>query len=350
MWAYDDLQNLGDYQMRSEHDLFGLDKEGLPLVTLRNEADKPKEDIVLPVCYRNTPWTLATAHALGFGLYRPDGLIQMFEEPSIWPRIGYELVRGHLQLGTPVTLRRSPESYPSYFAELLNPDDAIKCQVFKSTEDQYSELAKCIRVNLGEDELDPTDILIVLPSAYSSKKHGAAIMSALSKFKISAHLAGVTTSRDEIFSPNSVAITHIFRAKGNEAPMVYIVNAEFCQIGFELSRKRNILFTGITRSRCWVRLFGVGEKMDGLKAEVDQVRAHNFELEFKYPTQEELKQLARVHRDMTDQERKDWERKIGAAGDVFRAVLDGELPLEALPPELQQRLVDITKKKTRKPR
>jgi superfamily I DNA and RNA helicase len=157
-------------------------------------------------------------------------------------------------------------------------------------------------------------------------------------------------SRDEIFSPNSVAITHIFRAKGNEAPMVYIVNAEFCQIGFELSRKRNILFTGITRSRCWVRLFGVGEKMNGLKTEVDQVRAHNFELEFRYPTQEELKQLARVHRDMTDEERKDWEKKIGAAGDVFRAVLDGELPLEALPAELQQRLVDITKTTTRKPR
>jgi superfamily I DNA and RNA helicase len=99
MWAYDDLQNLGDYEMRSEHELFGLDPAGRPLVTLRNEADRPKEDIVLPVCYRNTPWTLATAHALGFGLYRPQGLVQMFEEPSIWPRIGYEVVKGRLQLG-----------------------------------------------------------------------------------------------------------------------------------------------------------------------------------------------------------------------------------------------------------
>jgi len=291
---------------------------------------------------------LATAHALGFGLYRPDGLIQMFEEPSIWPRIGYELVRGQLQLGAPVTMRRSPDSYPSYFAELLNPDDAIRCQVFNSTDDQYAELAECIRINLQEDELDPTDILIVLPSAYTSKKHGAAIMGALSKKKIPAHLAGVTTSRDEIFSANSVAITHIFRAKGNEAPMVYIVNAEFCQIGFELSRKRNILFTGITRSRCWVRLFGVGENMSALKLEVDHVRSNNFELSFNYPTQEQLKQLSRVHRDMTDDEKKDWEKKISAAGDVFRAVIDGELPLEALPADLQKQLTDITKKKSQR--
>jgi superfamily I DNA and RNA helicase len=347
MWAYDDLQNLGDYEMRSEHDLFGRDSDGQPLVSLRNDTDKPKEDIVLPVCYRNTPWTLATAHALGFGLYRPEGLVQMFEEPSIWPRIGYELVGGQLQLGAPVALRRSPESYPSYFGELLNPDDAIICRVFNSTDDQYAELARCVKENITEDELDPTDILIVLPSAYTSKKHGAAIMAALSKEKILAHLAGVTTSRDQIFSPNSVAITHIFRAKGNEAPMVYIVNAEFCQVGFELSRKRNILFTGITRSRCWVRLFGVGQYMVNLKAEVDEVRRHAFELRFTYPTEEQLKQLARVHRDMTDDEKKDWERKFASAGDVFRAVLDGEIPLEALPTDLQKVLLEISKKSKR---
>jgi hypothetical protein len=48
---------------------------------------------------------------------------------------------------------------------------------------------------------------------------------------------------------------------------------------------------------------------------------------------------------MTDEERKDWERKISTAGDVFRAVLDGELPLEALPKDLQDRLVAVTKKR-----
>ncbi|WP_316204719.1 DEAD/DEAH box helicase [Bradyrhizobium sp. SZCCHNS3004] len=342
MWAYDDLQNLGDYEMRSEHELFGLDSAGRPLVTLRNEADRPKEDIVLPVCYRNTPWTLATAHALGFGLYRPQGLVQMFEEPSIWPRIGYEVVKGRLQLGQPISVRRSPESYPSYFVELLNPDDAIMCEAFDSAEAQYASLADAIWVNLHEDELDATDILVVLPSAYTSRKTGASVMAALAARKINAHLVGVTTSRDELFFPNSVAVTHIFRAKGNEAPMVYIVNAEFCQVGFELSRKRNILFTGITRSRCWVRLLGVGPLMKALKDEVEQVRKHQFDLEFKYPTEEELKQLARVHRDMTDQERKDWERKISDAEELFRAVIDGDLPIEALPPELQKSLNEIT--------
>jgi superfamily I DNA and RNA helicase len=345
IWAYDDLQNLGDYEMRSEHKLFGADNRGTPLVTLRNDPGKPREDIVLPVCYRNTPWTLATAHALGFGIYRPQGLVQMFEEPSIWPRIGYEVTKGKLALGGPVTVRRSSTSYPAYFIELLSPDDAIQCGVFSSAEEQYAALAEAIWKNLHEDELEPTDVLVVLPSAYTSKKAGAAIMSALNRKNISAHLAGVTTSRDQIFHPSSIAITHIFRAKGNEAAMVYIVNAEFCQIGFELSRKRNILFTGITRSRCWTRLFGVGEQMEALRREVEVVRAHSFELEFNYPDKESIMRLARVHRDMTDEEREDWERKISTVGDVFRAVIDGELPLEVLPEDIRQKLTILENKR-----
>lgn len=166
IWAYDDLQNLGDYIMPSERELFGSSENG-PLVTLRNDLDKPREDIVLPVCYRNTPWTLATAHALGFGIYRQQGMVQMFEEPSIWPRIGYELVRGTLDLGARVAFRRSTTSYPEYFAQLLSPQDAIQCEVFPHADAQYQALAQAIRSNIEEDELDPTDILIVLPSAYT---------------------------------------------------------------------------------------------------------------------------------------------------------------------------------------
>jgi superfamily I DNA and RNA helicase len=341
IWAYDDLQNLGDYVMPSERELFGADEHG-PRVALRNDPDKPKEDIVLPVCYRNTPWTLATAHALGFGIYRRQGMVQMFEEPSIWPRIGYELIRGTLALGSDVAFKRSTSSYPEYFAQLLTPNDAIQCQVFSHPDEQYAALAQAIQKNIEKDELDPTDILIVLPSAYTSRRTGASVMNSLSNHSISSHLVGVTTTRDEVFQPNSVAITHIFRAKGNEAPMVYVVHAEFCQLGFELSRKRNILFTGMTRSRAWVRLYGVGEQMQELKEEVDEVFRRNFELDFLYPDKEKIKQLVRVHRDMSEEERKEWEGKISSLGDVVRAVLDGDLPIEALPKDIRDRLLALS--------
>ena len=338
MWAYDDLQNLGDYEMRSEEVLFGADKRGYPLVTLRNEADKPKEDIVLPICYRNSPWALATAHALGFGIYRQQGLVQMFEEPSIWPRIGYEVIRGDLELGKHVNLQRKPDSYPSYFSELLTPEDAIQCHVFESSKQQYDALARSIKENITNDELEHTDILIVVPNTYTSKSVGGRIMSALASEDIAAHLVGVTTSRDEVFQANSIAITHIHRAKGNEAPMVYIVNSEYCQGGFELSRKRNILFTAITRSRCWVRAFGVGDDMSALKEEFDLVRDHRYELEFDYPDQQQIQKLARVHRDMTEQERKQWAGKMSNVEEVLRALEEGDVPIDALPSAVRNML------------
>ena len=338
IWAYDDLQNLGDYEMRSGEVLFGSDANGEPLVRLRNEAHKAKEDIVLPVCYRNTPWALATAHALGFGIYRPQGLVQMFDEASIWPRIGYEVTGGRLELGHHVRLRRTPESYPSYFPELLNPADAVQAEVFATEKEQYAALAAAIARNLQEDELDHSDILIVLPNTYSSKKVGARVMSVLAEAEISSHLVGVTTSRDVVFQRGSIAITHIHRAKGNEAAMVYIVNADYCQGGFELSRKRNILFTAITRSRCWVRIFGVGEAMAELAGECGAARRHDFELDFDYPTPEQIEKLSRVHRDMPEHEKRQWQNKFIAIEDVLRAVEAGEVPVDALPKNVREKL------------
>ena len=339
IWAYDDLQNLGSYEMRSEHELFGAGEDGKSLVALKNNPDRPKEDIVLPVCYRNTPWALSTAHALGFGIYRQEGLIQMFKEPSIWPRIGYEVVDGNLALGHRVSVRRGPDSYPPYFTELLDPEDAILRHMFKNDDEQYRALAEAIEANINEEELEPNDILVVLPDAFTFRKTGAAIISALYEKDISAHLVGVTNSRDELFQPDSVAVAHVYRAKGNEAAMVYVLHAEFCQSDVDMDRKRNILFTALTRSRCWVRLFGIGQRMQKLCLEVDKVKDERFKLEFDYPDQQQIERLATVHRDMKDEERSDWERKIDSLDEALTPFIQGDYPPEALPPYIHNKLI-----------
>ena len=86
VWAYDDLQNLGDFHMPSEVELFGFDSKNRPLASLRNESDQPQQDIVLPRCYRNPPWTLVTAHGVGFGIKR-EPMVQMFPDPGLWLRL-----------------------------------------------------------------------------------------------------------------------------------------------------------------------------------------------------------------------------------------------------------------------
>jgi superfamily I DNA and RNA helicase len=55
-----------------------------------NTPNAAQQDIILPVCYRNTPWALTLAHALGFGIYRKEGLVQLFDELDLWEDIDIE--------------------------------------------------------------------------------------------------------------------------------------------------------------------------------------------------------------------------------------------------------------------
>ena len=60
---------------------FGVGEDGKPLVVFdAPRAAMPRQDIILERCYRNSRPVLATAHALGFGIYRePGGLIQAIQ-------------------------------------------------------------------------------------------------------------------------------------------------------------------------------------------------------------------------------------------------------------------------------
>ena len=254
VYAYDELQNLSEFTMMPAEDLFGRKNNGHPNVQIKNEAGKPKRDIILPVCYRNTPWALTTAHGLGFGTAREAGLIQMFDDPGLWQEIGYEVVEGELRGSHSVGLKRSPSATPGYFEGLMTPEDLVIFRKFDDTDREMNWLADEVNRNLKFDELEHDDILIVVPEALTIRSIAPRIMRALRKHDIGAHLVGVSTSRDEVFSDNSIAITSIYRAKGNEAPMIYVIGADYCQGGFNLARKRNILFTAITRSRAWVRV------------------------------------------------------------------------------------------------
>jgi superfamily I DNA and RNA helicase len=156
IWAYDDLQNLGDTQLPSPKDLFGVDKKGDALVTLKNKEDYPQEDIVLPRCYRTPPESLVVAHGLGFGIYR-EPVVQMFPQPKIWERLGYKVKDGSLEFGEDVDLIRDPESVPEFFARLLKQDEIIQFKKFSDTSEQYNWVAFEINRLIAEEDLQCSD-------------------------------------------------------------------------------------------------------------------------------------------------------------------------------------------------
>lgn len=311
VYAYDELQNLSGESLPSPEGIFGNNSDGAPKVQFNGATnDGRRRDIILEKCYRNSRPVLVTAHSLGFGIYRETekqsgtGIIQMFDYPPLWEEVGYHRKDGELKEGYSVTLHRTEDTSPKFLEDHSDIDDLIQFISFSSEEKQAEWLAKAIKNNLMNDELRHDDIVVINPDPRTTRKNVGPIRRLLLDMNINSHLAGVDTDPDIFFNEESVAFTGIFRAKGNEAGMIYIVNAQDCHSAtWNLASIRNRLFTAITRSKSWVRILGIGRGMNALIQEYERLKAQNFKLEFTYPTKEQREKLKIIHRDMTIAER-----------------------------------------------
>jgi superfamily I DNA and RNA helicase len=281
------------------------------------------------------------AHALGIGVYRSDGLLQHPDEPSLWQEIGYSVIHGRLQAGRRVTLERSKDSAPEYFERLLSPGDAVLTKWFPDEQAQDAWVAEEIAKNLDSDELEPDDILIVLPDTYRARSRAPRLMRELQRRSIASHLVGVTTSLDAVFRVDSVAIAHIYRAKGNEAPMVYAVDSQYAAQDFNAVTRRNTLFTAITRSRAWVRIVGWGLGMTAIGTEARTVADKQFRLEFTVPTAEKLRTLRHIYRDRSAEDEESVRKATEGLAAFLEAIDRGEMDLNDLPPALRTRLITL---------
>ncbi len=335
VYAYDELQNLNANSLPSPEEIF-VDKLGRPVEEVRNLIAGGEWDVILKKCYRNSRPVLATAHALGFGVYRepthPErgdiGLVQMFDSNDLWTDVGYKSGGERIRDGEEVDLWRSNESSPKWLEDYLGDDEAISFKTFSTKEEQDKWMAEQIRLNLSEDELRAEDILVINPNPLTTRENVGPVRAALADYGIATHLVGVDTPSDVFFNPGSqsVAFSGVFRAKGNEAGMVYVINAQDCfgQSGNALSTWRNRLFTAITRSRAWVRVVGYGPSMQGLEDEFKKIKDNDFHLRFRYPTQEQRKFINIVNRDMTTRERQRLKDQNDSLGQIVKDIQDGK--------------------------
>ncbi len=340
VYAYDELQNLSGDSLPSPEEIFGKNADGSPKVRFDDvRGNEAQRDIILKKCYRNSRPVLVTAHALGFGIYREaqqssgTGLIQMFDHPELWEEIGYQTRDGKLEEGSSVTLYRSEETSPKFLEDHSSIDDLIQFISFDSKEEQADWLASEIKKNLEIDELRYEDIIVINPDPLTTRSSVGPIRSHLLEMGFNSHLAGVDTDPDTFFQTGQdlVTFTGIYRAKGNEAGMVYIINAQDCHSALRnLASIRNRLFTAITRSKAWIRVLGVGSRMKEIKKEYEKLKSQDFKLQFIYPTEKQREQLRVVHRDMTTAERKRLKQRQKSLFDLIKDIESGNIDIEDL--------------------
>ncbi|EPD3464385.1 TPA: DEAD/DEAH box helicase [Escherichia coli] len=347
VYAYDELQNLSGTSLPPPEDIFGSDEHGQPLVTFGSDR---KRDVILQKCYRNSRPVLVAAHGLGFGIYRnapqgaETGLVQMFDYPALWEEIGYQVQRGQLSKGQHVVLERPTENSPRFLEEHSDINDLVQFIKFENEEEQNAWLVQQVKKNLDEDELRHDDIVIIHPDPQSARRCTGPIRKRLFDVGIQTHLAGVDTDADVFFQTGtpSVTFTGIYRAKGNEAGMVYVINAQECNSsGPNLASLRNRLFTAITRSKAWVRIVGYGPGMQGLLDEFSILKQQGFVLDFEYPDEVLLGKLRIVHRDLSPQERQRLERRKVQLVEVLNDLEKGELHPEDLDEAIREKIMKL---------
>lgn len=348
VYAYDELQNLTHEGLPTATEIFGVDEDGRALVSFeQDDLETPQRDVILGICYRNPRPILVSAHALGFGIYREGssddtGLVQMFDRPELWIDVGYESHVGPIEGGKVVNLRRTNETSPIFLEDHSPLEDLIRFLAFSNESEQARWLAEQVKINLDVDGLKTSDIMIINTDPITARERLGKIRHALHQIGIASHIAGVDTQSDHFRQDDSVTCTGIHRAKGNEAAMVYVVNA---QQSFEaranLAQLRNRLFTAITRSTAWLRVTGIGNQMESLIKEYDRISKAEFSLQFRYPTEGELQQLKVVHRDMTVEEIAGRDSGRDALDELIRKLSDGTLRVEDISNQNRQQLITL---------
>lgn len=335
VYAYDELQKLNEETMPSPQEIFG---------------EEIAYDTPLTVCYRNQSAVIVTAHAIGMGLYRKEHMpLQMPSSPDVWNAIGYKCDR-EIEDGKPVDLYRTEETSPDLLREDRN--EIIKFLSYNNFEELKLELIKMLRNDIGKEHLLPSDIMIIDMDAVGSVNNRANIMTMINvedgyKGELSIHMAGSSSPED--FSRNdSIVYTSIFRAKGNESFMVYIINAQRCINSLVPRSDRNALFTAITRSKGWVRIMGYGEEMNTLCEEFEEIKKNDFKLHFEhYPTAEEREEMVLNNKDLEEYYLKDIQASRGKVARVRASgrVSDLQLLLELMGVSTKEELLNLIDEK-----
>ena len=289
IWGYDEVQSLEELKIPTAEMLFGKDVDDNPLVNLDgvypNEAEK---DMILYHCYRNPRPVLIAAHSFGLGLRRKGGALQFIDTVAGWQDIGYD-VRGakgkDLKKGMEVTLYRPESNSPHLLEKLAGYHNLVSWKLFRNRDRELKWIVEDITRNIVDEELRPDEIAVIALDSrrrYADREYSL-LYEGLLQNGITAIRVGTDTGNDVFRVNGAVTITSIFRAKGNEASLVYVYGFEYAGIGrgdHDVVIRRNQAFTAMSRTRGWLVLTGIGnvakESFEEIEAILEQIGAISF--------------------------------------------------------------------------
>lgn len=282
VWCYDDLQNIFNVKIQDTIATFKnkYGAEGIDLAKLNEQYEELTNDVVLAKTYRNPKEILILAHAIGFGIYN-DVLIQTLENNQHWIDFGYSVLQGNCKTGDEMIIERPSENSPLVISSFQSPTEIIELKSHPSKSDEIAWLVESIYENIHNENVRADDIIVISLDDKNSKRDLAHLSSALKSRGI--HTFNITDSfySKGFTEEGSVTLSTVYKAKGNEAAIVYVIGTEVFEVNKNRRMMRNKIFTAFTRAKGWLKISGVDMEKSQLWKETNDVIANDFVLKFK---------------------------------------------------------------------
>lgn len=290
-FAYDELQSLSALEIPSAVELFGADGDGKPFVELDGEYPGGIEkDFVLHKSYRCPLDVLLLAHGTGLGIHGPKGCVQMLRSRESWTAVGYEVESGDFTMGSPMVIYRPPENSPNRIRSLYSgTQQGVVISQFPSRDDELTAVAEEIRAAIRDENVPPEQVLVICLDSLQAKKYFLTLQHHLLSHEIRSSIPGLVNQSWEFAEEGQVTLSTVYRAKGNEAALVFIIATDYLHGYVDEIERRNRAFTAFSRSKAWLRLSGCGEVMNRVLAELRAILSDAPRLRFNFPNMDDIR-------------------------------------------------------------
>ena len=260
------------------------------LVDLDGEYPGPMDNILmLNKSYRCHHKVLMLAHGIGLGIHNPRGCVQMIYDVPTWQAIGYEIEKGDLKEESQIHIKRPEENSPNIVEDVYEgSQEIIEKFVADTREDEIEWVASRIENDVNKENVPPERIVVISLNSRKAKEYMGGLQLKLYQHGIASVVPGLMNDSDEFAREGCVTLSTVYRAKGNEAPIVYIISFDYLYDYVQEVGMRNRAFTSISRSKAWLRISGVGESMKKALKEIDKILGDIPYFKFQVPIKDSI--------------------------------------------------------------
>ena len=252
--------------------------------------------------YRNPRINLMIAHGIGMGLYNQDEIVPM-EDRTSWEARGYKIIKPEgkikFEYKDEVVAKRLDENSKNILEKLLvensrDEKDLVSFNQFTNSKDELDHIVHEISNLIILQKVSPEEIVVInLDTGKNSKGEFEYLRRELDKLEIKAITPGYVEKPNLFKETGYVTLSTPFRAKGNEANVVFIFNSQIV-VDNATYRMRNSFFVAVTRSRGWCYVSGNGKKSQLLKQEIQSIINNYPQFKFIFPKDDDLQRRIKL--------------------------------------------------------